>query len=70
MGERPYGELVDSLRTGIIVWRLAEAVDPTSLVLVYANPAASRLSGVNLEGQTGRRIGELFPRARDRKSVV
>jgi PAS domain S-box-containing protein len=63
VGETPYGELIDAIRSGIIVWRLVEPEDPMSLSLVYANAAASRLSGVNLEGQTGRRIDDLFPRA-------
>jgi PAS domain S-box-containing protein len=63
VGVRPYGELLDSIRSGIIVWRLVDADDPASLELAYANSAASDLTGLSLEGQAGRRIAELFPKA-------
>ncbi|HEY3494094.1 MAG TPA: ATP-binding protein [Polyangiaceae bacterium] len=63
MGEKPYGELLDSIRSGIIVWRLTESDDAGALELAYANPAASRLTGVVLEGKRGETLSQLFPRA-------
>jgi two-component system cell cycle sensor histidine kinase/response regulator CckA len=52
-------EMLDAISAGIIVWELSD--DDGSLRLKYANPAASRLTDVRLEGQIGKRLRDLFP---------
>jgi PAS domain S-box-containing protein len=60
VGETLLRELLDRMPSGALVLRLSER-DQESLVLVYANEAASRQLGAALE--PGRMLRELCPRA-------
>jgi PAS domain S-box-containing protein len=56
-----YADVVKNAQVGLTVWQLEDLADPGSLRLVTANPAASELSGVDLESFIGRTIAEGFP---------
>ncbi|EDX86439.1 PAS fold family [Synechococcus sp. PCC 7335] len=58
-----YAEAVENMQVGLYIWRLIDAEDPTSLTLVATNPAASRLTGIPVEGNDiiGQRILDVFP---------
>src|SRR5207237_661950 len=56
-----YGQVVNSMQHGVIVWQLKQLDDPASLVAVTANPAATRLAGVDISARAGQRIEEIFP---------
>lgn len=64
-----YADIVKNAQVGLTVWQLEDFSDPGSLRLVTANPAASELSGVNLESFIGRTIAEGFPTLVDRQSL-
>lgn len=49
------------LNTGLLIYHLADADAPDSLVLVYANSAASKYTGTDLSAAIGQTIGEAFP---------
>ena len=62
-----YAEAVENMQVGLYIWRLKDAEDPTSLTLVATNPAASRLTGVPVEGTNiiGQQILNVFPALAD-----
>ncbi len=64
-----YADIVKNAQVGLTVWQLEDFADPGSWRLVTANPAASELSGVNLESFIGRTIAEGFPTLVDRQSL-
>ena len=66
---QPYADIVKNAQVGLTVWQLEDFSDPGSWRLVTANPAASELSGVNLESFIGRTIAEGFPTLVDRQSL-
>jgi PAS domain S-box-containing protein len=56
-----YAEVVGSMQHGVCVWQLKQLDDPSSLTAVTANPAATRITGVDLQQQRGKRFNEIFP---------
>jgi PAS domain S-box-containing protein len=54
-------EVIKNIQLGLTIWRLQDANDPTSFVLVASNPAASRITGIGLSTQVGQRILDCFP---------
>jgi PAS domain S-box-containing protein len=56
-------EVLRDLEGGVAIWRLEDAADARSLRLLYANPAASRTSGIELSAVLGKSIGEIDPHA-------
>jgi rsbT co-antagonist protein RsbR len=56
-----YAEVVSGMQHGVIVWRLAQLDDPSSLVAVAGNPAAERIAGLDLRVHIGKRFVEIFP---------
>jgi PAS domain S-box-containing protein len=59
---RRYADIVLSIQVGILVWRLEDAQRPESLLLVAANPAATRTTGLPADTLIGRTLLEIFPR--------
>lgn len=53
------------LNTGLLIYHLGDPDEPGSLVLVYANAAASKYTGADLEAFVGNTIGEAFPSLSD-----
>ena len=53
--------LVDMLNGGIVVWRLEDSSDDTSLTLAFANKAASTFLGQDLSASIGERFVDIFP---------
>lgn len=49
------------LNTGLLIYHLADPDEPDSLVLVYANSAASKYTGTDLSAVVGQTISEAFP---------
>jgi hypothetical protein len=47
-GLQVYSEVVNNMQYGIAVWRLEHPDDPSSLTAVTSNPAANRISGVDM----------------------
>jgi PAS domain S-box-containing protein len=58
---KQYEEIVSNVPLGLIVWRLDNLDDSKSLRLLIANPAASRLLGVNVAALVGKTISDAFP---------
>jgi len=56
-----FAEIVNKMQHGVIVWRLEQLGDPTSLVAVTGNSAAARRGGIDLRERAGQRIAEIFP---------
>jgi PAS domain S-box-containing protein len=56
-----FGELLDSISAGIVVYALADPGDDLSLSIVYANRAASQLLGMDLPARVGARLLDVFP---------
>lgn len=57
-----YGpSLLDRLPIGISVYRLADLRDPTSLQLVYSNPASGAITGLDVDAEMGRRLVDVVP---------
>ncbi|WP_017314586.1 PAS domain S-box protein [Mastigocladopsis repens] len=57
-----YRDIVNNMQFGLVVWHLEDPNDITSFRLVTTNPAASRLTGLTLEQEIGKRIVECFPK--------
>ena len=55
--------LLDELPLGVIVWQLEDPGVDGSLRLVYANPAASKMTERDLDSFLGRPVYEVFPSA-------
>ncbi|MFL5310764.1 MAG: PAS domain-containing protein [Myxococcales bacterium] len=53
--------ILDSAPLGFVALELDELGDESSLRLLYANPAACELTGVDLRRSVGRKIGEVLP---------
>jgi diguanylate cyclase (GGDEF)-like protein/PAS domain S-box-containing protein len=60
-----FRDIVEHIHTALIVVHLADPVDPTSLFLVAANPAASERLGRNAREHLGSRLVDAFPMLRD-----
>jgi PAS domain S-box-containing protein len=58
---RMYADIVANMPVGVYAYRLEDADDPLSLRLIVNNPAATRATGIPMEGVIGKRIGEAFP---------
>ncbi len=56
-----YEGALDALPAGLVVYRLDELDDPGSLRLLYANDAASRFIGLDLQALLGQAIRAAFP---------
>ena len=56
-----YQDIVENISIGFCVWSLEDLTDPSSLRLVTANPAASKLLALELKNDFGKTIGECFP---------
>jgi len=56
-----FRDIVEHISHGVGVYRLADPDDPASMTVVYANPACSRLTGVDLGANVGRRVVDLMP---------
>ncbi len=61
--ERLRAVLIDLVPVGVVVWSLEDADDPSSLSLLYANPAACRLAHLDLESGVGKPIRKVVPGA-------
>src|SRR5256714_11026013 len=53
--------ILDSAPLGFVGLEMDQGGDDSSLRLVYANPAACELTGVDLRRSIGRKIGEALP---------
>jgi PAS domain S-box-containing protein len=62
---RLYTDVVNNVPIGLTLWRLDDAVEVRSLRLVAANPAASRLTGVEMSGLLGMTMSQAFPAVRE-----
>lgn len=62
---RLYRSIVENARAGIVIWHLEDPEDISSLRLVFANRAASAVTGIAMEPLLGKRIFEAFPTLRD-----
>jgi PAS domain S-box-containing protein len=56
-----YQAVLDSSPLGFVAFRLEQDDDDSSLRLVYANLAASSLTGIDLRRSVGKKIGETLP---------
>jgi two-component system NtrC family sensor kinase len=56
-----YRAIAETSRSGIVVYRLEDPNDISSLRLVFANQAASEVTGIDIEPRIGKRIFEAFP---------
>ncbi|HEX8384889.1 MAG TPA: PAS domain S-box protein, partial [Rubricoccaceae bacterium] len=55
--------LLDRLPIGVSVYRLDKASDPSSLRIVYSNPASGRITGIDVGPLIGRRLVDVLPSA-------
>jgi len=62
---RLYRSIVENARSGIAVYLLEDPTDISSLRLVFANRAASAITGIAMEPLVGKRIFEAFPTLRE-----
>ena len=62
---RTVASVFAELNTGLLIYHLADPDDPDSLTLVYANAAASKYTGADLDTLIGKTIHEAFPGLRD-----
>jgi len=62
---RTVASVFAELNTGLLIYHLADPADPDSLTLVYANAAASKYTGADLDTLIGKTIHEAFPGLRD-----
>ena len=53
--------VLESAPLGFVALKLDEAGDDSSLRLLYANPAACALAGIDLRASLGRKIGDALP---------
>lgn len=58
---RTVASVFAELNTGLLIYHLADADETDSLTLVYANAAASKYTGADLDALIGKSIGEAFP---------
>lgn len=58
---RTVASVFAKLNTGLLIYHLVDRDDPDSLTLVYANAAASKYTGADLDTLIGKTIGEAFP---------
>ncbi len=58
-------DLLDRLPLGISIYRLHDLRDPASLRLVYANPAAGTITGLDVSTETGRKMVDVLPEVRE-----
>jgi PAS domain S-box-containing protein len=63
-----FADIVRNMQVGLYVWHLVDPTDASSLQLVATNPAASKLTGVNLESAVGQKMVQLFPGIADSQS--
>src|SRR5690242_4778476 len=56
-----YQAVLDSAPLGFVALRLEDESDDSSLRILYANAAAGELTGVDLRGSAGRKLGEIVP---------
>jgi PAS domain-containing protein len=61
LGQAWFRDLLDGVKSGVVVFDLEDPSDDTSLRLVHANPAAVALSQQDLRGFVGKRATEAFP---------
>ncbi len=54
-------EVLGDFNMGLLIYHLENLGDPRTLKLIYANPAASRYTGVDLQPRVGKYIAEAFP---------
>src|SRR5205814_10298858 len=59
--ERLYREVLQQAPLGVMVWELRDPSDDESLTLVYANPTASELMGLEVAPALGKTMRELLP---------
>lgn len=59
--ERLGPAILDRLPLGISVYRLEDPDDPSSLRLVYSNPASGTITGLDAANETGRRLVDIVP---------
>jgi two-component system sensor kinase FixL len=62
---RLYADIVAKVPIGLTVWRSDPTERGDTLRLVSANPAASRMLGIQLEKDVGKTIVEIFPGAKE-----
>ena len=60
---RLYASIAENVQIGLTVWRVDDATDPTSAVLVAFNPAAELAAGEALAASVGKSVAEIFPAA-------
>ena len=56
-----FRSVLESAPLGVVALHLEDAADDSSLRIVYANPAASELTGIDLQRAVGRKLAEAFP---------
>lgn len=59
--ELHFAHIVQHMQVGLYVYRLADPEKPEAMVLLHANPASVKLTGIKSEECEGRTISELFP---------
>ncbi len=59
--------IFNSIQTGLFIYRLDDLNDDRTLRMVAANPASTKLIGIEKDKMIGRRIDELFPLLRQKK---
>ncbi len=59
-------DLFQNASVGMVIWHLDDASDPTSFRLVTVNPAAARMSGMDLLAAVGKRVRDITEEARPR----
>lgn len=64
-------DLLDRLPLGVAVYRMEDLDDPASFRVVYANPAAGAMTGLDVRSEVGRRLVDVVPgvEATDRLGV-
>lgn len=55
-------DIIRNMQFGVMVWYLEDPDDITSFQLIATNPAASQITGVDLEEDLGKPIIECFPK--------
>jgi diguanylate cyclase (GGDEF)-like protein/PAS domain S-box-containing protein len=58
-------DIFEHIHTALVVVRMEDASDPTSLTLIAANPAATGILGRDASDHTGARLTDVFPILRD-----
>jgi two-component system, cell cycle sensor histidine kinase and response regulator CckA len=56
-----FRSVLESAPLGVVALHLEDAADDSSLRIVYANPAASELTGIDLQRALGRKLADAFP---------